>query len=124
MLVQIEKEIKIMSSKEIKEITKIRETYAQKETTKFDELKALDKKMKTPALIFAYVFGIVGSLVLGTGMCLAMKIIGNAMALGIVIGLIGILMVSVNYFIYKRILSSRRKKYQEKVLSLTDELLK
>ena len=113
-----------MSSREIKEINKIRENYTQKKETKFDELKALDKKVKMPALIFAYIFGSVGSLVLGTGMCLAMKIIGNAMALGIVIGLVGILMVSVNYFIYKKILSSRKKTYQEKVLSLTDELLK
>lgn len=113
-----------MSSREIKEINKIRENYTQKKETKFDELKALDKKVKMPALIFAYIFGSIGSLVLGTGMCLAMKVIGNAMALGIVIGLVGILMVSVNYFIYKKILSLRKKKYQEKVLSLTDELLK
>ena len=113
-----------MSTAELKTVEKIRNQYTQAEATKLDELKALDRKVKRPASIFAYVFGTIGALVLGTGMCLAMKIIGNAMALGIVIGLVGILMVSVNYFIYKKILSSRKKKYQEKVLSLTDELLK
>ncbi len=112
-----------MSSREINEINKIRESYIQKEATKVDELKALDKKVKMPALIFAYVFGTIGSLVFGTGMCLAMKIIGDLMMLGIVVGVVGILMVSVNYFIYKNMLSSRKKKYQQKILSLTDELL-
>ena len=43
---------------------------------------------------------------------------------GIVIGLIGILMVSVNYPIYKSILNSRKKKYSEQILSLSDKIMK
>ena len=97
--------------------------YAEKQTNKLDELRALDEKVKNPALIFALVFGIIGSLVLGTGMCLAMQVIGSDMILGIIIGVVGIAMVSVNYFFYKKILASRKKKYGERINQLCAELL-
>ncbi len=109
------------------EIEKIRASYAEKKTTKFDELKELDRKVKRPAEIFAYVFGSVSSLVLGTGMCLAMKVIGSslsfAMPLGIGIGILGIALVSVNYPIYKRILNKRKNKYSKQIFELSDSLL-
>jgi glycogen synthase len=112
---------------EMKTVEKIRASYAQKKMTKFDELKELDKKVKLPAEVFAYVFGSVSSLVLGTGMCLAMKVIGTsltfAMPLGICVGLLGILGVSVNYSIYKNLLTKRKQKYAEKIFVLSDELL-
>jgi uncharacterized membrane protein (DUF485 family) len=112
-----------MSTTELKRVEKIRNQYTEREKTKFDELKALDRKVKRPASIFAYVFGVIGALVLGTGMSLAMKIIGDLMALGIVIGLVGIAMVSLAYPIYKSILQSRKNKYSSKILELTNELL-
>ena len=69
-------------------------------------------------------FGIVGALVLGVGMCLAMEVIGSMMPLGIVIGVVGIAMVTANYFLYRAILRSRKKKYAKEIVSLSDELLK
>ena len=112
---------------EIKIIEKIRAGYLPKETTSLDELKELDKMVKRPASIFAYVFGSVSSLVLGTGMCLAMKVIGTGipfvMPLGIGVGLLGILGVSINYSIYKKILNSRKEKYKKQILELTDKLM-
>ena len=104
-------------------IEKIRASYTEKEITKFDELKELDRRVKRPAEIFAYVFGSLSSLVLGTGMCLAMKVIGNMMPLGIGVGLVGIALVTVNYFLYKKILKSRKQKYANEILKLTDDLL-
>ena len=112
-----------MQTNQINQINKIKEDYIEKEQTNFDKLKELDKKVKRPAQIFAYVFGSISSLILGTGMCLAMKVIGNAMALGIVIGVVGIALVSANYFIYKKILSSRKNKYKNQVLALADDAL-
>ena len=105
------------------EAEKIREQYLEKGETDLDRLRKLDRKVKRPAEIFAYIFGIAGALVLGVGMCLAMKVIGNLMPLGIAIGCVGIAMVSVNYPIYESMLKSRKKKYAEQVLSLSDELL-
>lgn len=106
---------------------KIRSQYTEKEVTKLDELRALDSKVKRPAKIFAYIFGILGAMVLGVGMCLAMQVIGTALSfgftLGILIGVTGIALVIANYFIYMAILKSRKNKYANQVITLTNELL-
>ena len=114
-----------MNNQQKQQIEKIKNSYTdtQKELTKFDELKTLDKKVKNPAKIFAYTYGTVGSLVLGTGMCLAMKIIGNLMPLGIVIGLAGIAMVATAYPLFNRILNKRKAKYKDEILAKSNELL-
>ena len=113
-----------MSNKEIKAVEKIRSRYTEREITKLDELKELDRSVKRPANIFAYIFGSVGALILGGGMCLAMpEVIEGYMPLGIVIGVIGMAMVGFNYFIYKKLLQSRRDKYSHRIFELSNELL-
>lgn len=115
---------KITMKNQNTQIEQIRANYMPKqEPTKFEQLKQLDKKVKNPAKIFAYIFGSVSSLILGTGMCLAMKIIGSSMALGIVIGVVGLALMGVNYPIYKAILKKRINKYSQQVIELSDSLL-
>lgn len=100
--------------------------YAHKNTTKVVQLKKLDAKAKRPANIFAYTFGIVSSLVLGVGMCLAMKVIGDGLAVsfgvGIGVGLLGILGVSINYPIYKKMLEKGKEKYASDIIRLAKEI--
>lgn len=107
--------------------TNIRDQYTERKKTKLDTLMELDRKVKTPAEIFAYSFGTVGSLVLGTGMCLAMKVIGAslsfAMPLGVAIGVVGLAAVGANYFLYNKILKSRKAKYGNEILALSNEIL-
>lgn len=93
------------------------------EQSKLKKLKNLDAKVRRPAEIFAYVFGAVGTLVLGTGMCLAMRVIFDSVAAGVMTGVLGIAMVSANYFIYRAILARRRRKYSEQIIKLGNELL-
>lgn len=114
-----------MENNERKIIEKIKKNYEPKsnQQTKLEELKSLDKKVKTPAHIFAYIFGTFGALVLGTGMCLAMKVIGDAMAVGIAIGVVGIVMVCITYPIFKKMLSARRAKYSNEIIAKSNELL-
>lgn len=107
---------------QIDEVSKIKDSYCPKPITKLDELKALDKKAKLPAKVFAYIFGVIGSLVLGVGMCFAMKVLGDIMAIGIAVGIVGILMVSINYPIYKQILKKRKSKYCQRILALSEEI--
>lgn len=102
---------------------RIRAKYVEKETTDLTDLCSLDKKVSRPADVFAYVFGTVGALVLGTGMCLAMKVIGDAMLAGVVIGCVGIAMVSSTYALYKKILSGRRAKYRAEIERLSEKIL-
>ena len=105
---------------------KIVSEYAPKETRKVVALKKLDNRAKRPANIFAYTFGVVASLLLGVGMCLSMKVIGDGstlfMTLGIVVGVIGIVGVSVNYPIYKKILERSKKKYSADIIALANEI--
>ena len=64
--------------------------YAPKDTPKVVALRKLDRKAKMPANIFAYTFGIVFTLVFGTGMCLAMKVIGSGKLQGVLyVGFVG-----------------------------------
>ncbi len=110
-----------MENKKI--IQQIASDYEERDTSKFDELKKLDNKAKMPANIFAYTFGIISTLVLGTGMCLAMKVIGDLMVLGIIVGIIGIAMCTLTYPIYKRILKKGKEKYGAQIKELSNELL-
>lgn len=105
---------------------KIASEYAPKSTSKLVALKKLDRKAKQVAEIFAYTFGILCSLILGTGMSFAMKVIGDGsittMVIGIVVGLIGIFGVSVNYFIYKKLLEKGKMKYGSDIIKLAKEI--
>jgi hypothetical protein len=99
--------------------------YSKKETSKVMALKKLDNKVKLFPRIFTYTFGVISSLVLGVGMCLAMRVIGEGeimFVLGIIIGLIGIVGVSINYPIYKKILNFRKEKYAFDIIELAKEI--
>ena len=96
--------------------------YSKKKESKVLALKKLDRKAKLPAEIFAYTNGIIISLVFGLGMCLAMKVIGDAFVLGIMIGVVGMVGVILNYPIYKKILESSKEKYSYDIIKLANEI--
>lgn len=100
--------------------------YAPKETSKVVALRKLDAKAKLPANIFTYTLGVISALVFGTGMCLAMGQIGGGTQVsfiaGIIIGIIGMVGMSVNYPIYKRILENGKKKYAFEIMELAKEI--
>jgi hypothetical protein len=100
--------------------------YAPKQTSKVKALKRLDAKAKNPAKIFTFTFGIISSLVLGTGMCFAMGVLGGGapllMGIGIAVGCVGILGMSVNYPLYKKILANSKNKYASDIIKLANEI--
>ena len=105
---------------------RIASEYAPKEDRKIVALMKLNKKAKQGDEIFAYTFGIVCSLILGTGMSFAMGVIGDksliTMIIGIIVGVVGIFGVSINYFIYKRILEKGKNKYGSDIIRLAKEI--
>ena len=111
-------------------VQKIRTQYTEKQHTELDELLALDRKVKMSADAFAYGFGAVSALTMGSGMSLIMTDIGQTIGMaspmtpGIVIGLVGMVMAIVNYPIYNGILTRRRKKYAQQIIALSDRLTK
>lgn len=100
--------------------------YAPKSASKVVALRKLDRKAKLPAEIFAYTFGIIFTLVFGTGMCLAMGKIGGGtltdMLIGCVIGIVGMIGVGINYPIYKKLLEKGKKKYAFEIIQLAKEI--
>ena len=110
-------------------VQKIRTQYTEKQHTQLDELKALDAKVKRPANVFACTFGAGSALIMGAGMSLVMTDIGtmvgleNAMVPGILIGIAGLAMALCTYPIYKKILTSRKKKFAPQILELSEKLM-
>ena len=110
-------------------VQKIRTQYTEKEHTQLDALKELDAKVKRPANVFAYIFGSVSAIIMGSGMSLVMTDIGSSigvednMAPGIIIGIVGMLMAIINYPLYKKLLASRRKKYADQIMNLSDKIM-
>lgn len=99
--------------------------YAPKNASKVLALKKLDRKAKRKANIFAYTFGTLMALVLGTGMCLSMGVLGSGsimMTAGIVVGVIGLIGVGVNYPIYRRLLESGKRQYAFEIVQLAKEI--
>ena len=112
-------------------VQKIRTQYTEKEHTGLDDLRELDKKVKCPANVFSYIFGSIGAIVMGAGMSLVMTDIAeqigfgiDPMLPGILVGIVGMFMVIINYPIYKSILGARRKKYANKIIALSDKIMK
>ena len=110
-------------------VNKIRTQYTEKQDTELDELCRLDSAVKRPAQVFAYVFGSISAIIMGAGMSLVMTDIGKSVGIGdpmipgIVIGIVGMIMAIINYPIFKRILSSRRKKYADKIMKLSEKIM-
>ena len=103
----------------------IAKDYVPKDNSKIVALKKLDKKAKLPATIFTYTFGIISSLIVGTGMSFAMQVIGSgvvSMVAGIVIGIIGFILCGINYPIYKRMLERDKAKYAYEIVELAREI--
>ena len=103
----------------------IAKDYAPKESSKLVALKKLDNKAKLPATIFTYSWGIVSALIFGTGMCLAMQVIGSGLAgmvLGIVVGVIGMIGCGINYPIYKKMLEKGKAKYAYEIVELARQI--
>lgn len=120
------------SVKEQEELRKIREKYAEKEETKIERLRRLDKSASNRAQTVAITIGVIGALILGFGMSLAMTDIGAALGLaeniamivGIAVGFVGGALVVLAHPIYRGVLKSERQKIAPEILRLTDELMK
>ena len=111
------------------EIEAIRKKYLPKEEDKMEQLRRLDAIPQQKAQTKSLCVGILGALIMGTGMSLAMTDIGAAlgslaMILGVVIGLMGMVLAALAYPVYNRTLTKAQQKIAPEVLRLTEELMK
>ena len=117
------------SAQQQKEVEAIRKKYLPKEENKMEQLRKLHHSASQKAQAASIAIGVIGALLLGTGMSLCMTELGAAlgqfaMVLGILVGLIGLVMVALAYPLYHRTLRKERARIAPEILRLTDELLK
>ena len=104
------------------EIDRIRKKYLPKEEDKMETLRRLDRNAEKPGTIIALVIGIIGALIMGLGMSCTMVWADTLFVPGIIIGILGIAILSIAYPVYKKVTRKRRAKVAEQILSLTEEL--
>lgn len=122
------------SAKEQEEIKSIRNKYvvSPPPQDKMDLLRRMDAAVTQKATMVSLIFGIVGALIMGTGMSLAMTEIGQvlglsvalAMIIGIAVGIVGMVLVCSAYPAYQKITKKEREKIAPEIIRLTDELMK
>lgn len=111
------------------EIEAIRKKYLPKEEDKMEQLRRLHSIPTQKAQAASIAIGVLGALILGTGMSLCMTELGAAlehfaMVIGVLAGLIGLIMVALAYPLFNYVLKKERKRIAPEILRLSDELLK
>ena len=117
------------SAAQQQEVETIRKKYLPEEEDKMEQLRRLHRIPTQKAQTVALTFGVIGALIMGTGMSLAMTDIGAAlgglaMVIGVAVGIVGMVLVALAYPLYNRVLKKQRQKIAPEILPLTDELLK
>ena len=122
------------SAKDQAEIRRIREKYTvtPKEEDELTLLRRLDASVTRTAQTVAIIFGVIGVLILGSGMSLCMTELGDllgiygnmTMIVGIIVGIVGGVLASLAYPIYNAIVKAKRKKLAPEIIRLTDSLMK
>jgi len=112
------------SAKEQEELRRIRSKYAPKEEDKLEQLRRLDRQVTSRATAYSIAVGIIGALILGTGMSCCMVWAGAWFIPGIILGLAGMAVTALAYPIYNRTLRRERERIAPVILSITEELLK
>jgi hypothetical protein len=120
------------SASEQAELKRIRDRYVVREEDKMERLRRLDRSVYARAQTVALTIGIIGALILGTGMSLFMSELSEifgmhsylAMPIGIGIGTFGMILTIIAYPIYNFVLEREKKRVAPEIIKLTDELMK
>lgn len=120
------------SAAQQREVEQIRRHYLPPQEDKLARLYKLHNSATQKAQAYALSLGVVGTLLLGTGMSLIMTELPSllsihevaAMILGILVGLLGLALAALAYPVYRQVLRRQREKLAPEILRLSDELLK
>ena len=117
------------SADQRQEVERIRKKYLPKEENKMEQLRKLHNSATQKAQAWAIALGIVGALIMGTGMSLVMTDLGIAlgnlaMIVGSLVGVVGAALVALAYPVYNYVLKKQRQRIAPEILRLSDELLR
>jgi len=111
------------TQEERKEIEDIQNRYKakNKNLTKIEYLRKLDKKVRNIPTIVALVLGIIGTLVFGTGLTMILE--WGLLIWGITLCITGCVPMGFAYFSYNKIHTKLKNKYSSEILKISSELL-
>ena len=117
------------SAQQRQEIEHIRQKYLPREEDKMEKLRRLHHSATKKAQSASIAMGVIGALILGTGMSMTMTDFGAvfgsfSMIIGIIVGLAGMVLVALAWPVYNRVLKTERERNAPEILKLTDELMK
>ena len=112
------------SAEQQEELRRIRQKYMPPEEDKMALLKKLDKSASSKSNAAALTVGIIGTFLLGIGMCCTMVWTDTMFVPGIILGLIGIALIALAAPLYHYIIKKERQRIAPEILRLTDELMK
>jgi len=112
------------SAREQDEIKRIRSKYLPKEENKMELLRRLDGQTTQKATMYSIIIGVIGALIFGTGMSCCLLASGFMFVLGVIIGVIGLAVLSLAYPIYNSTLKKEQARIAPEILRLTNELMK
>ena len=117
------------SAAQQQEVENIRKKYLPKEENKMDQLRRLHNSATQKAQARSIAMGVIGTLIMGTGMSLAMTDLGAvlgslSMVIGVLAGLVGMVLVGLAYPLYNLVLQKERRRIAPEILRLTEELMK
>ena len=90
-----------------------------KQETALDRMQKLDRAAESKAQIVGLAVGIVAALVLGLGMSCALA--WGQLALGILVGLVGLAGVIAAFPLYQKVLGQEREKIAPEIIRLSEE---
>ena len=120
------------SADEQAEIENIKKQYQPKSESKMEKLRRLDESVYSKATMWSIIFGVVGALMMGSGMSLIMTDIGASLSIssvlcvviGLILGVPGMAMIGIAYPVYNLVLRREREKIAPEILALADEIEK
>ena len=122
----------VYSAEEQDEIRKIRKKYEFRAEDPVSRIRKLDNSVTQKATAISLIFGVIGVLVMGSGMSFIMTDLGSVIGmsgnipwvLGMLTGVMGLILVALAYPMYNNVLKKEREKVASEILELTEELMR
>lgn len=110
------------TKEERREIEDVRRRYRESEEQNgLERLRKLDAAVKNPPVVWGLTLGIIGVLIFGTGLTMVLE--WSMLLCGVVVMFSGCVLMAAAYPVYNVVYASKKKKYSEEILKLSDELL-
>lgn len=112
------------SAKQQEEIQRIKQKYMGEEKNKLNQLRRLDSNIEKKGMFLSVIVGVIGLLLLGTGMSLILVWATSMFVPGIILGVLGMGIIVSAYPLNISIIKKERAQNASQIIKLAEELEK